>query len=471
MIEKLKKPFVLTIFGASGDLAKIKIFPALYTLARQGRLPRQFFVVGYSRTSMTDKQFRIMAQSSIKKYCKEKPKKEVLDKLLKHFHYFTGQYDKLEDFVAYQKIIKGFSKKKLPNIAYFSVPPVVFKPIINNLAQSRPSKRDDIRLVIEKPFGQDCKSAEELFHFVSSHFKEQQFYLLDHYLGKTSVQSILNMRRSNRILANIIRGSEIANIQITAFEDVGVQHRIGYFEQVGMVRDMIQSHLLQIFAFTTMAIPNRIHSDSLKREKNNILKAIDCPCNDDNVVLGQYKSYQKQKGVQKGSRTETFAAVRLFIDKKDWYNVPVYIRTGKKLHEKHTYVVIELKKFPFQDKKTQPNRIIIEFYPQPRINIELVNHCDGVKQSQSITTAKSIACDVEGCLPEHGMLLLDVLSEDRTHFLSFAEILSAWNVVDGVEKLMADRCSKLYKYDDGTQGPKQQHKLTKMDGFAWYDLH
>ncbi|MCB9798861.1 glucose-6-phosphate dehydrogenase [Candidatus Nomurabacteria bacterium] len=471
MIEKLKKPFILTIFGASGDLAKMKIFPALYTLARQERLPKDFCIVGYSRTQISQKEFQKVVTQSIKKYSSEKIKPKVLKQLVSHFHYFSGQYDVFQDFKEYHQFLSKLSRKKMAHIAYFSVPPVVFKPIIQNLAKSRKSKSDDIRLVIEKPFGESYKSAEDLFHFVSRHFKEDQFYLLDHYLGKSSVQSILNMRRSNRILANILRGSEIANIQITALENIGVEHRIGYFEQVGIVKDMIQSHLLQIFALTTMAIPNNISSQSLKREKNNILEAIDCPCDDNNVVLGQYKSYKKQDGVKKGSRTETFAAVRLFIDKEDWYKVPIYIRTGKMLHEKHTYVSIELKKFPFQNPKEQPNRIIIEFYPYPKINIELVNLHEGVSHYQSITTADSIACDVEGCLPEHGMLLLDILEGERTHFLSFSEILSAWKVVDQMEYLMEGDCSKLHIYEDGSEGPKAQHKLPHMDGFEWYDLH
>jgi len=470
MIPKLKKEFFLTIFGASGDLAKIKIFPALYTLARQGRFPKDYFIVGFARSTMTQAEFRQEVEKSILEYTKETLKPSIIKDLLSHVFYFSGQYDDLKSFQDYKKYLQSLSKKDLPHIAYFSVPPGVFHPIINNLAKSRKNKKEDIRLVLEKPFGHDYKSAEELFHFVSEHFEEEQFYLLDHYLGKSSVQSILNMRRSNRILSNIIRGSEIANIQITALEDVGVQHRIGYFEHVGIVRDMIQSHLLQIFALTTMTIPNNLNSDSLKREKNNVIEAIDCPWEDDNVVLGQYKSYRSQDGVKKTSNTETFAAVRMFIDKENWYKVPIYIRTGKMLREKHTYVVIELKKFPFQDKKEQPNRIIIEFHPEPKINIELVNLQEGISKYQSITTADSIACNIEGCLPEHGTLLLDVLDGKRLHFLSFSEILSAWRVVDEMKRLMKERCSKLYRYMDGSQGPKEQHKLPRMDGFEWYDI-
>ncbi|PIR04382.1 MAG: glucose-6-phosphate dehydrogenase [Candidatus Magasanikbacteria bacterium CG11_big_fil_rev_8_21_14_0_20_39_34] len=471
MIPKLKKSFILTIFGASGDLAKIKIFPALYTLARQGRFPQNYFIVGFARSEKTQDEFRKEVEKSIQEYTNENVKPSVLKELLSHVHYFSGQYNELKSFQEYRTFLKSLSKKEMSHIAYFSVPPVVFHPIITNLSKSRKNKNEDIRLVIEKPFGHDYKSAEALFHYVSEHFGEEQFYLLDHYLGKSSVQSILNMRRSNRILSNIIRGSEIANIQITALEEVGVQHRIGYFEHVGIVRDMIQSHLLQIFALTTMTIPNKLSSESLKREKNNVIEAIDCPAEDDNVVLGQYKSYRSQEGVKKTSTTETFAAVRMFIDKENWYKVPIYIRTGKKLHEKHTYISIELKKFPFQDEKEQPNRIIIEFHPEPRINIELVNLQEGVSRYQSITTADSIACNIDGCLPEHGSLLLDVLDGKRLHFLSFSEILSAWRVVDEMKMLMKERCSKLYRYEDGSEGPKEQHRLPRMDGFEWYDLH
>ncbi|PIT86414.1 MAG: hypothetical protein COU33_03330, partial [Candidatus Magasanikbacteria bacterium CG10_big_fil_rev_8_21_14_0_10_43_6] len=417
-------------------------------------------------------EFRDIFKKSVEKKFKENTNKKVLEDIVKHVHYFAGQYDNLADFKAFRTFLEKKTKQPaMEHIAYFSVPPTVFQPIIENLAKARKSKRDDLRLVIEKPFGTDKKSAEDLYHFISQYFKEKQVYLLDHYLGKSSVQSILHLRRSNRILSHMMKGTEIANIQITAFENIGVGERIGYFEQVGTVRDMIQSHLLQILALVSMDIPSELDAESVQREKHAILSAVDCPCDPQNIVIGQYDHYKNKKGVNTNSHTETFAAVRLFIDHEDWYQVPIYIRTGKKLHEKHTYVVIELKKFPFQPKDEEPNRLIIELQPEEKIHITLINQQDDVNQKQEITTSDSIACSIYGCLPDHGTLLLEIIKGERLHFLSFAEIIAAWNVVDEITVLSKNKKIKLHHYAQNSMGPTAQNKLTNMDNFKWYDIH
>jgi len=472
MLFQIKKPFICTIFGASGDLAKLKIFPTLYELALQKRFPDNYYIVGYSRTNISQKAFKTIVKESIEKKFKQNINKTVLNTLLKNVYYFSGQYDQKEDFTKFKTFLDITTSKKVKtHIAYFSVPPNVFETIIQNLGETRASKKEDIRLIIEKPFGKDKHSAEHLYHFISRYFKEEQVYLLDHYLGKSSVQSILHLRRSNRILSHMMKGTEIANIQITALEEIGVGERIGYFEQVGTIRDMIQSHLLQVLALTAMEVPNHLDAESVQREKYAILSAIDCPCDAKSIVLGQYEYYAKKKGVQANTRTETFAAIRLFLDHEDWYQVPIYLRTGKKLHEKHTYVVVELKKFPFQPKEEEPNRLIIELQPEEKISITLINRHDDIEQKQEITTSDSIACSIYGCLPDHGTLLLEVIKGERLHFLSFQEIIAAWEVVDKITDLAKKKKIKLNKYPQGSMGPKSQNALTKMDGFTWYDMH
>lgn len=477
MLETIKKPFILTIFGASGDLAKIKIFPSLYALAAQKRLPKHFLIVGYARTAMSDAAFKKVVKESIQTYSKNKVSEKILRKLLKHVRYFSGQYDDKESFESYQLFLKeackdqSVKKASSPHVVYFSVPPIAFPSIVQNLAATRTKKEDDIRLIIEKPFGENEKSAKALFHLIEEHFDESQVYMLDHYLGKTPVQSILNMRRSNRILNNIIRGSKIANIQITASESVGVGHRMSYFDRTGIVKDLVQSHLLQVMALVTMHIPREANTEALQREKAHMIESLACTCDPKDVVIGQYKSYRAHEGSDPKSKTETFAAMRLILDHDDWADVPIYIRTGKKLEKKHTYAVIELKKFPFQKKEESPNRIIIEFYPEPKIRIDLVNFQEDVEQYQSVSTSASIACNILGCLPEHGTLLLDALQKDRIHFLSFDEILASWKVTDEITAHMESGKVRLHKYDDGSEGPKAQHRLTKRDGFTWFDPH
>ncbi|MBI2634451.1 hypothetical protein HYW82_02135, partial [Candidatus Peregrinibacteria bacterium] len=372
----------------------------------------------------------------------------------------------------YLKKLSGHSKKtRTPTtLAYFSVPPIAFKDIIRNLGETK-SKTDDIRLILEKPFGEDTKSATELFHFTARYFDEERVYLLDHYLGKSAVNSILHLRHSNRLLNLMIKGPEIANIQITAFEKIGVSARTGYFNKVGTIKDMIQSHLLQTLALVAMSIPITENATSLHREKYAILSALKFIESEENIVLGQYKSYTKEKDIPKNSRTETFAALRLFIDRESWHKTPIYIRTGKKLHEKHTYIVIELKKFSFQPKDEEPNRVILELQPNEKINIRLVNRLGTASRYQEITTSDSLACEGDDCLPEHGLLLLDVMRHRRVNFLSFPEIIASWEITDQILKCIKRKNIKIEKYSDGSDGPKSQNNLTNLDRFKWFDVH
>lgn len=471
-IYRIEKPFIFIIFGASGDLAKLKIFPALYSLAEQKRLPKKFHIVGFSRTEKTDQQFQKEFAKSVKENHKGSVDKTILKELLKHVTYFTGQYKIKKDYFSFRQYLKKISgSDSISKIAYFSVPPIVFKDIIKNLGESKKLKKEDIRLVLEKPFGHDTMSAKSLFHFVGNYFDEESVFLLDHYLGKSAVQSILHLRHNNRILNKLIKGPEIANIQITAAESVGIQSRAGYFERIGTFKDMIQSHLLQILALTSMSIPITEDGKSVHREKYSILSAIKFIESPSNIVLGQYEGYRKEEGVAKNSKTDTFAALRLFIDRESWFKTPIYIRSGKKLNEKHTYVTIELKKNKFQSKDAEPNRIIFELQPKERILIKLINQHGTSMDYQDLTTADSIACTGDFCLPEHGLLLLDVIRNNKANFLSFPEIIAAWRLADKVDKCISKGKIKLEKYPQGSTGPKSQTRLTATDGFQWYDPH
>ncbi|MDA1060611.1 MAG: glucose-6-phosphate dehydrogenase [bacterium] len=464
---KHKKPFVLIIFGASGDLAQLKLFPALYSLAEQGRFPKNFYIVGFARSKMTHQQFRNHLKKSIKN---SSPK--IINNLANHLYYFQGQYNKLEDFQNLRTYIKKLTKSsQTTKLAYFSVPPVVFKDIIENLGESKNAESEDLRLIIEKPFGEDTETARELFHFTARYFHEDCVFLLDHYLGKSAVQSILSIRHSNRLLNLMMKGPEIANIQISAFEKIGVSERAGYFDKVGTIKDMVQSHLLQILALITMSIPISEKHESLQREKNNILSALKFIESKQNIVLGQYDSYKQEKDIPQRTSTETFVATRLFIDRESWYRTPIYIRTGKKLHEKHTYIVVELKKFAFQPKDEEPNRLVFELFPNEKINIRLVNKHRSNDEDQSLSTSNSLACFGDDCLTEHALLILDVLRKRRINFLSFQEIIATWQITDSITNFVKRKKVKIESYKDGTYGPKSQEKLTQMDGFKWFDLH
>jgi len=285
------------------------------------------------------------------------------------------------------------------------------------------------------------------------------------------VQSILTLRETNRILNLMMKGAEVANIQISAFETADVEDRVGYFERVGTLKDMIQSHLLQVLALITMSIPVTNTDKSLHREKYSILSAVKFNRSKKNIVLGQYESYKTHEHVPKNSKTDTFAALRLFIDRQSWYKVPIYIRTGKKLHEHHTYIVIELKKHAFQRPDEQPNRVVIEFYPDEKLNIKLLNKHGRDAQYQDITTSDTIACEGDSCMPEHGVLLLDALHGRKKFFLSFPEVIATWELIDSVVKFAKKNKVTVETYKDGSMGPKSQEKLTEMDDFEWFDIH
>jgi glucose-6-phosphate 1-dehydrogenase len=464
------KPFILTIFGASGDLAKIKLFPSIYNLMLRNKLPEEFYIIGFARTRKTREEFqKEFADSIVRVY--KKVDNEILNKLLKHVHYVSGFYDDGKSFVKLKNYIKKITPgKRLFKISYLSVPPNVFKDIIRNLASLEQFAKKDMAIIIEKPFGGDVISANSLYYFIVQYFSEDQIYLLDHYLGKQSVRSIFHLRHHNKILNSMLKGKEVSNIQITAIEDFGVKNRIGYFDQVGIIRDMIQSHLLQLLALVTMSIPITESAESIHREKESILQALTMPYSSkDRVSLGQYKTYKELDGVDKSSNTETFAALRLFIDRETWHKVPIYIRTGKNLNKKYTSIVVTLGKFSYQSKKEPHNRVIFELYPEEKISIVLSNKFGQEEKHRIIIPEHSISCHEDDCLSENAILLLEVMQKNRKYFLSFAEVIASWEIVDKIFDYLKKKQIKPEIYSDHSIGPKSQNDIPKHDGFEWFD--
>ncbi len=471
-LEKIKKRFNFIIFGASGDLSQIKIFPSLYALALQKRLPKDFAIYGYARSEMTHKQFRTHFKKSVKKHTdKLLYNEKVANDLLKHIFYHKGEYDSTKDFDRFASgLIEVHGGRKVHNLAFFAVPPIVFKPVVENLAGIKEKLGGNIELILEKPFGKDRKSAGDLFQFVSNHFKKENLFLIDHYLGKAAVRSIFPLRYNNAILNLLLKGDVIKNIQITAVETAGVDERIGFFDQVGIIKDMIQSHLLQILALLTMSMPIRRDVHSIRREKGDIISALRQD-RKGGIVLGQYKGYKDRKGVKKNSDTATFAALRLFIDLTSWYKVPIYIRTGKKLSHKHTYIVIEFKKPAYAiGSDAEANKLIIELYPKERIEMRLVNdQGKQVPKYSDLMTEESLACAGDDCLPPYANLILDAFLKRPVSFLSIDEILASWHFIDEIHKRIDSELISVKEYTPGSEGPEEQNELTEMDNNEWYD--
>lgn len=472
-VQSLKKPFNFVIFGASGDLAKIKLFPALYELALQKRLPQKYLIMGFARSRMSDAEFRKSFHDSIVQKYAEKTDKKVLAALLENLKYHAGEYDRSADFAAMAEAMRKVHKKPVETVAFFSVPPGVYHPIIENLARNKKAMGSSLKIILEKPLGDDEKSARELFHFVTGFFDEKDVFLLDHYLGKVPVQSILPLRFNNTILNVLLKGNFIANIQINALENLGIEERAGYFENVGIVKDMVQSHLLQILALITMSIPIQQNHKAIKREKMHILSSLRYGSKECAVVLGQYKSYRRENGVAKNSGTPTFVAIRGHIDLEKWYGVPFYIRTGKKMDHKHTYITIEFQKPSLgRERGIDANRLIIELAPEEKIQIRLLDtHGKMLKGGKALVSTDSLACEGGACLPEHARLILDAFAGDQTYFISFEEVIASWQFIDRImERIRKDKIKPL-PYADGGEGPEAQHALPACDHFKWYDAH
>lgn len=466
----VKENFALTIFGASGDLAKIKIFPALFELAWQKRLPENYVIYGYARSAKTDAEFREEFAKSVKDKFGDTVDQKILDEMLKKVFYFTGGYDAPED---YEKFFKELESKCQNNqtkfIFYYSTPPTAFNDITRNLAKH---KNDRFSICLEKPFGGDEATAKDMFAILEEYFDENQVYLLDHYLGKESVQSITSMRYANSIINHLLKGELIKYIQITGIEDIGIKERGKYFDEVGIIKDMIQSHLLQLLALVTMSMPNSLNYASVHREKYHILSALKFDP-ENFLAKGQYESYKNENGIKKDSTTETFAAIKLCIDQTEWAQVPIYIRTGKRVNRKHTYITIVFKKLHFQEsiEGLKHNKLIIELQPKANVYFKITNKRGGTyEEFHQMAEGQSLECFGDDCLPEHGRLILDVLKGERMHFLSFNEVLACWKFIDTVLAESKKQNLKLEIYEDGSNGPEGQDKLLQKEGHVWHEI-
>lgn len=467
--QKAESNFTLIIFGASGSLAKLKLFPAIYELLYEKRMPKDFKIVGYSRTKMSDTDFRKHFASAVKDKVINYDEK-ILDELLQHVSYFSGKYDDKNDYESFREYLNKIEKNKNRiRVSYFSVPPSAFHDIFKNLGKTKlDTEKSKLRLVIEKPFGYDLKSAKKLKKSLYKYFKEDQFYLLDHYLGKEAVTNLLSLRYANSILTTLLNRQHVSNIQISAMESRDIEGRANYFDHVGNLRDMVQSHLLQILAFLTMDLP-KDSIESLHYEKKKLLRSIKVS-DYKNIVRGQYKDYIKEDGVAKNSTTETYTALKLEVKNSTWKGVPIYIRSGKALREQWTSIVIEFKK---RVSKLPPNRILIQLQPFEKIEFYMLTKLGGKTfDFHEITTGRPIYCSGD-CLTEHGRLLLDVIEGKHELFLNFDEIFAAWKLMDPVQKI----CDKMRRnhckpeiYARGSLGPTSSDKLLQKDGFEWFNL-
>ena len=462
-VDECVRADALVLFGATGDLAKRKLFPALYHLERHGGLDVP--VVGVARSDWDDDRFREHARNAIEKACDE-PNADVLDGLLRRMRLVGGDYSSLETFSRLAQLLDEVHSTCA--VFYLAIPPAAFPNICQSLAAVGLHERG--RVVVEKPFGRDLESARELNGVLHEAFPEERIFRIDHYLGKESVEDLLVFRFSNSLLEPIWNRNHVACVQVTMAERIGVEGRGAFYDTVGAIRDVIQNHVLQVVTLLAMEPPVGPDARHLADEKAKVLMATR-PIDPAGVVKGQYRGYTAEPGVARGSLTETFAAVRLDIDSWRWAGVPFYVRAGKALAETATEAVVELK---------DPPRLLFDEIPGPPPERNLIRFRLGNDDGVSITLqAKTpgdqldsqtvdLSVDFAAALGErkdaYERLLGDAIAGNPRRFARQDIVEEAWRIVQPV----LDLPSAVHVYDRGSWGPPQAYALLEH-GTYWHD--
>ncbi len=483
-------PSVLVIFGASGNLARRKLLPAIYNLAYEGGLPERFRLIGVSRGELTDDEYRDAVREAVSRYSRREPEPAMLDALLETVSYVTGGFDDDATYSALQKELEAIDSTldAPPNRAfYLSTSPEFFGPIVERLGRHELASRDvpGSRVIIEKPFGSTRAEAVELNRCVLEVLNEDQIFRIDHYLGKETVQNLLALRFANELFEPLWNRDHIASVQITAGETVGVEGRAGYYDQSGALRDLVQNHLLQLLSILAMEPPTAFAADEIRTEKVKVLRAIEAldPERIDEVaVRGRYGAgsigaddvigYVDEPDVPDGSRTETFAALRLYVNNWRWAGVPFYVRTGKRLSRKLTEIAVTLRPVPHMafrtDEPLEPNQIVFAIQPNEHVSIRLAAKVPGSGMHlRPVTLDFSYGTAFLSTSPEaYERLVSDALRGDAMLFTRADEVEAQWTVVDPI--LRAWEASDLPpdEYEAGTDGPERQRDVLEP-GDRW----
>ena len=490
-------PVSLAVFGASGDLAHRKLYPSLYELYRRDLLTGGFYLLGCGRTEYSDAQFRNTVRQSLKNAGAEEPNRYA--EFLNRFYYASGSY---EDFAFYhhiqQKLTALDEKYHLVGcrIFYLSVPPFLCPVVTDKLSQTRlacpdaTSRTQEVRLIVEKPFGHDLDSATQLNNQLQKCFDESRIYRIDHYLGKETVQNLLVFRFANSIFEPLWNRDFIDHVQITIAESVGVEHRAGYYDKTGALRDMFQNHMLQMVSLVAMEPPAAFEAENVRDEKAKLLRCIRpfLPEQIDKTILaGQYgpgkingvnvPGYVQEKGVDADSRMETFVAARLTIDNWRWKDVPFYLRTGKRLSRKLTEIVITFKQVPHSMfasaglEQLEANQLRFQIQPQEGMYLSLQAKRPGSKLCMDgLELAVDYQKVFETKMPEaYQRLLLDCMTGDQMLFTRQDSVLLSWQLLQPVLDYWA-RNKKLFVYPAGTSNIAPADEWIKKGGRKWMPL-
>jgi glucose-6-phosphate 1-dehydrogenase len=473
----------IVIFGASGDLTRRKLLPSLYDLYRKERLPDRWRIVGVARSDHSDDSFREHIESGIKEFARGSYDRKIWLRFAESLTYIQGDLSDLEQLEQVEKAlveleVEGFGNR----VYYLSVAPHLYEKAVANLGAAGMVSEEKgwRRVVIEKPFGQDLASAQALNRAVHQVLDESQIYRIDHYLGKETVQNLLVFRFANSLYEPVWNRNYIDHVQITAAETVDVGHRAAFYDGVGVVRDMIQNHVMQLLALVAAEPPASFHADALRNERAKVLSAIR-PIKAESVaehtVRGQYRTYRDAQGVAVGSTTATYAAIRFYIDNWRWQGVPFYMRSGKALASKSTEITILFKRpphimFPMPPgSKPMPNRLSICIQPDEGIHFSFQAKVPDTAAEMRTVNMSFHYEESFGAvtIPEaYERLLLDILKGDASLFTRSDAIELSWALIDPILDGWESRhAPPLYFYESGTWGPPEADTLIAHDGYNW----
>ena len=488
-------PCAIVMFGASGDLAKRKLLPALFDLARHGCLAPRFRLLGFARSPMSDDDFRGKAAEAMKKTTGGSD--DHAKEFLQHIHYFKGEYDSPESFKQLSDRLDQLDKEGSlagNRLFYLATPPEVYGHVIEQLGKAglaQPkSDKSWVRIIVEKPFGRDLESAKALNEEILKVFKEPQVYRIDHYLGKETVQNMLVLRFGNGIFEPLWNRNYIDHVQITAGETLGVEKRATFYETAGALRDMIQSHVLQLTSLITMEAPAKFDATSVRNEKIKILQCIrpftgQTALTD--VVRGQYGpgkidgkdvvGYRQEPGVDPKSMTETYVAARLLVDNWRWSGVPFYLRTGKRLARPGTEIIIQFKQAPhmvFSGENVEANSLVLNIQPNEGISLSFGAKAPGAAMHiQPVTMDFDYSTAFGGVTREaYATLINDCIRGEATLFDRADSVEAAWELMDPILKAWANdpEPPEFPNYAAGSQGPAEADEVTRIDQRKWRAL-
>ncbi|TRW44283.1 glucose-6-phosphate dehydrogenase [Georgenia yuyongxinii] len=490
-LPRIAGPAGLVIFGITGDLAKRKLMPAIYDLANRGLLPPSFALTGFGRRKWSTAEFAEVVHDAVREHARTPFNERTWDQLVSGFRFVQGEFGDDDAFDRLAQTVQTLDEQRGTggnHAFYLSVPPDAFPVVLRQLARSGLSGRSAEgwrRVVIEKPFGHDLASAQELDRVVSEVFPPDSVFRIDHYLGKETVQNILALRFANQFFEPVWNAHYVDHVQITMAEDIGIGTRAGYYDGIGAARDVIQNHLLQLLALTAMEEPVSFDSDALRAEKEKILAAVTLP--EDlslHTARGQYaagwqggvqvRGYLEEDGIPADSNTETYAAMRLDVDTRRWAGVPFYLRAGKRLGRRVTEIAVVFKRAPHlpfdltDTRELGQNALVIRVQPDEGVTIRF-----GAKVPGTAMEVRDVTMDfgyghafTENSPEAYERLILDVLLGDPPLFPRQKEVELSWQILDPVMEAWA-RSGRPETYMPGSWGPPGSNDMLALDGRAW----